>query len=68
MGSFRKFPDPAACRIQHVTEDLFECMADDAAHCPFALAFGFGYYCKHPGRRNNFEKAAEEKPPDRENV
>jgi hypothetical protein len=57
MESMRKFPDPATCRIRHVYGDLFECEADDAGHCPYAFAFGFGFYCKHPDRLNNFENA-----------
>jgi hypothetical protein len=66
MGSLRKFPDPAVCRVQHITEDLFECEADDADHCPCALAFGLGYYCKHPDRCNNFKNVSEKQLPEGE--
>lgn len=27
---------------------LLECLQDDAQSCPFALAFGYGYFCRCP--------------------
>lgn len=47
----RSFPDAAFCKTRHVHSDLCECLAEDAHCCPYAMAFGYGFYCKHPERR-----------------
>lgn len=46
------FPDPAVCKPRHIYEELYECLAEDACCCPYAMAFGHGFYCRHPDCRN----------------
>lgn len=51
MTSSRTFPDPAVCKCRHVYGKLYECLTADARRCPYAMAFGHGFYCKHPDCR-----------------
>ena len=44
----RTFPDRALCRTRHVYGEVYQCVADDACRCPYALSFAYSFYCKHP--------------------
>lgn len=54
MFSSPNFPDPALCKTQRVVNDFWECLvdhSDQAAHCCYALEFGYSLFCKHPDKR-----------------
>lgn len=53
--TLRKLPDPAVCRGEIIRAQLVECMVEKPEDCPHALAYGCGFFCRHPER---FEIAA----------
>lgn len=57
MKSYRNMPDPDVCKTRHVIEGYYNCAVgkDDVKLCPYALPFGYGYFCRHPGC-SNFER------------
>ncbi len=50
MGSFNTFPDPSSCAVVQLRKNLFECLTDDAFECPYAVPFGYTYFCRCPSR------------------
>ncbi|MCM2358572.1 MAG: hypothetical protein NDI77_10525 [Geobacteraceae bacterium] len=50
MEATRFFPDPEYCRILRRSNILCDCLAEDAAICPYATASNFGFFCQHPER------------------
>lgn len=52
-----KLPDMESCRAKKVTDDyeLVDCLIEHPL-CKFALAFGYGYFCRHPRRREIVER------------
>jgi len=50
-----KPPKPDVCKTRHFYDDFWECQIDHADvpfYCPYALGFGFKYFCKHPDCRD----------------
>lgn len=45
-----ELPDLASCRGDHIADGLVACLVKTAANCPYALRFGYGYFCQHPQR------------------
>ena len=44
------------CRAKNSAADLVDCLAPEQARiCGFSLAFGGGYFCKHPRRKEFIE-------------
>ena len=35
------------CKRSHLTDDIYECISEDAYICSYALRFGNGFYCRH---------------------
>ena len=52
MKASRPFPDNNHCRTSFLCQQLFDCLAEDAWYCPYAMAFGSGFFCKHPDREH----------------
>lgn len=50
VQSTRSFPDPAYCRVLPRCNTLYDCLADDARLCPYAVASDFGFLCEHAER------------------
>ena len=51
--------DVARCRAKNSAGDLVDCLAPEQANiCGHSLAFGHGFFCKHP-RRKEFIKITE---------
>ncbi len=48
MGYFHDFPDPSSCNVEQLGKNLFECLTDDAFVCPYAMPFGYTYFCRYP--------------------
>ena len=47
----RTLPDVAICRAGHAGfGDYADCLVDAPSDCPYALSFGFHYFCRHPER------------------
>lgn len=45
------------CQAQQSPIDLVDCLSPgQASYCGFSLAFGNGYFCKHPQRQEFIEK------------
>jgi hypothetical protein len=55
----RMLPDVENCRAKRVTYDyeLVDCLIEHPL-CEFALAFGYGYFCRHPRRKEIVERTA----------
>ena len=48
----RVLPSMAICRATEMGIDLFaDCLVERPGECPYALAFGYGFLCKHPHRK-----------------
>jgi len=41
-------PDPDRCKTIHVFADYWECQADHAGFCRYALPLRESFYCQHP--------------------
>jgi hypothetical protein len=54
---FGELPDMESCRAKKVTDDfeLVDCLIEHPL-CEFALAFGYGYFCRHPRRKEIAER------------
>jgi hypothetical protein len=54
---FDKLPDVENCRARKVTNgyELVDCLIKHPL-CEFALAFGYGYFCRHPHRKEIVER------------
>ncbi len=58
-------PYPELCRTSYFIDEFWLCHVDHLKHmlsCPFALKFGYRYYCRHPDRHRfiSYEKVNEE--------
>ena len=52
----RQLPNKEICRTKYIgIEQFSECLVDKPIECSFAQAFGFGFFCHHPERRNGFQ-------------
>jgi len=48
--------DVENCRAKNGKPDLVDCLSPQQAHlCGTSLAFGYGYFCKHPRRKEFIE-------------
>lgn len=54
---FDKLPDMEHCRARNRDYDyeLVDCLIEHPL-CEFALAFGYGYFCRHPRRKEIVER------------
>lgn len=44
------------CRAKNSAADLVDCLSPEQANlCGFSLLFGYGYFCKHPRRKEFIE-------------
>jgi hypothetical protein len=50
MNPSRTYPDADICKTSLYCEEIYNCLAESAYLCPFAIPFGYGYFCKHPDR------------------
>ncbi|MBI5685804.1 MAG: hypothetical protein HZC54_12080 [Verrucomicrobia bacterium] len=44
-------PDPDVCRARQVQADLYECLVKNPHRCRYAQAYGYGFFCRHPERK-----------------
>jgi len=49
-GKRPSLPDPAICRVNHHSDQDYDCLVDDPMFCPHVLRSGFGYFCRSPDR------------------
>jgi len=48
-GKRRLYPDLEICRTRLLEPvSLVECLAESPEKCPYALAFGDDFFCRHP--------------------
>jgi len=48
MRQTPSFPDPSACKTQHISMDYWQCLSRDAGDCRYALRHGNECLCRHP--------------------
>jgi hypothetical protein len=48
-GETNLLPDPKVCVTQRLEPvGLVECLVKSPQRCPYVLAFGDGFFCRHP--------------------
>jgi hypothetical protein len=54
----RVLPDPSICRVKAAGfENYASCLVENPMRCPYALGFGFGFFCQHPQREGSVRRA-----------
>lgn len=65
-GNGRGAPNLPSCRAKPAGfGDYVDCLAARPEQCLFALAFGEGYLCQHPARRDIVARTRDRSPPER---
>lgn len=36
------------CRAKRLTDNLVDCLTPNPYRCPYAMSFGWSYFCRHP--------------------
>jgi hypothetical protein len=56
---FGRLPKTGACVTQFLEPvGLVECLVKSPQKCPYALAFGDGFFCQHPDCREFLKRAS----------
>jgi hypothetical protein len=52
----RQLPNKEICRTKYIgIEQFSECLVGEPIGCNFAQSFGYGFFCRHPERKNHFQ-------------
>jgi hypothetical protein len=59
FATARVLPDPESCLARDAgLPNYADCLVDSPYQCPYALRFGWGFFCRHPERSEIAKRTA----------